>query len=326
MLRPPPTASRLSSLFAAMAEATVRLPRSRAWLIVCAWLAATVSLDVVTGPQVNVVILYLGIACFGSWCLGERVGLAIGAVSVVMLGEINGFALSGPSVHVTTVALAWNMIARSLSMTIMVGLASGLRHSLDQARWSATTDSLTGVLNKAAFHRRLAGLVNTAQRRGDSLVMAYVDLDGFKGVNDGFGHAAGDQLLRTFAEQAADAIRADDLFARIGGDEFVTLMTVQTCSQGDVAAERLHARLGDILRRTGYPVTCSIGAMVVEGRAVTSPEALVEAADGLMYEVKRSGKDAMRVARLDLQPVHAAGLLLRWPDRRRSNRLMATAA
>ena len=149
-------------------------------------------------------------------------------------------------------------------MTVMVALASGLRHSLDHARWSATTDPLTGVLNKAGFHRRLRALVSHAQRRQESLVLAYVDLDGFKGVNDGFGHAAGDTLLRDFSEQANDAIRAHDLFARIGGDEFVTLMTVPNCMLGDVAAEALHDRLSRILRETGHTVTCSMGAMVVD--------------------------------------------------------------
>jgi diguanylate cyclase (GGDEF)-like protein len=322
--RHPPTASKLSSLFAKMAEASMRIPRSRAWLLVVTALIATITLDIATGPQVNVVVLYLAIACFGSWCLSDKVGLTIGAISVVMLGEVNGFGASRQVSHITHAALAWNMISRSLLMTIMIALAGGVRHSLDQARWSATTDVLTGVLNKAAFQRRLSALIGHAQRRGDSLVLAYLDLDGFKGVNDGFGHAAGDRLLCTFAEQASDTIRAHDLFARVGGDEFVALMTVPTCHQGDIAAERLHHRLSVILRDTGYAVTCSIGAMVVESRGVSSPDALVEAADGLMYEVKRSGKNALRVARLDLQPA-IDGVRLPMPDRRQKA-AMADAA
>lgn len=324
MQRHPPTASKLSSLFAFMAEASMRIPRSRAWLLVMIALIATIALDLATGPQVNVIILYLAIACFGSWCLSDRVGLTIGAISVVMLGEVNGFGASDRVSHITHAALAWNMISRSLSMTIMIALASGVRHSLDQARWSASTDALTGVFNKAAFQRRLSALIGDAQRRGDSLVMAYLDLDGFKGVNDGFGHAAGDTLLRTFADRASDTIRTQDLFARVGGDEFVALLTVPTCHQGEVAAELLHHRLSTILRESGYAVTCSIGAMVVESRAVSSPEALVEAADGLMYEVKRSGKNALRLARLDPQTSGSAAQFP-IPDRRRET-AMADAA
>jgi diguanylate cyclase (GGDEF)-like protein len=312
----------LTRLFARLAEASMRLPRSRARLMLGVGLAATVLLDHVTGPQINVIILYLGLACFGSWCLGERVGLAVGALSVVMLGLINGFGTPGQVAAIKPVALAWNMIARSLSMTVMVALASGLRHSLDHARWSATTDPLTGVLNKAGLNRRLRALVSHAQRRQESLVLAYIDLDGFKGVNDGFGHAAGDTLLRDFAGKASDAVRAHDLFARIGGDEFVTLLTVPSCQQGDVAAEALHYRLSRILRETGHAVTCSMGAMVVEAAGISSTTRLVEAADGLMYEVKKSGKNALRIARLDLQPAPAAPPVEPVPDRRR----MADAA
>jgi len=316
--RKPPTASKLTRLFARLAEASMRLPRSRAWAMLGVGLVATVILDHVTGPQVNVVILYLALACFGSWCLGERVGLGVGAVSVVMLGHINGFGAPGQIAAIKPVALAWNMIGRSLSMMVMVALASGLRHSLDHARWSATTDPLTGVLNKAGFGRRLRALVSHAQRRQESLVLAYIDLDGFKGVNDSFGHAAGDTLLCDFAEKGADAIRAHDLFARIGGDEFVTLLTAPTCHQGDVAAEALHYRLTRILRDTGHAVTCSMGAMVVEASQIASPTKLVEAADGLMYEVKKSGKNALRVARLDLQPGMTDLPARPVPDRRRA--------
>lgn len=326
MQRKPPTASMLTRLFARLAEASMRLPRPRARMMLGAGLAATILLDHITGPQINVIILYLGLACFGSWCLGERIGLAVGAISVVMLGLVNGFGAPGQIAAIKPVALAWNMIGRSLSMTVMVALASGLRHSLDHARWSATTDPLTGVLNKAGFQRRLRALVSHAQRRQESLVIAYVDLDGFKGVNDGFGHAAGDTLLRDFAEKASDAVRAHDLFARIGGDEFVTLLTVPTCHQGDIAAEALHYRLTRILRETGHAVTCSMGAMVVEAAGISSANKLIEAADALMYEVKKTGKNALRVARLDLQPALAAIPVPPAPERRQTPERMADAA
>jgi diguanylate cyclase (GGDEF)-like protein len=315
----------LTRVFARLAEASMRLPRPQAWMLLGSGMIATIAVDYVTGPQVNVVILYLALACFASWCLGERVGLAVGAVSVVMLGQINGFG-PGQVLIVKPVALAWNMLARSLSMTVMVALASGLRHSLDHARWSATTDPLTGVLNKAGFNRRLRALVAHAQRRRESLVFAYIDLDGFKGVNDGFGHAAGDTLLRDFAEHAHEAIRAHDLFARTGGDEFVTLLTVPNCDQGDVAAEALHYRLTRILHNTGHAVTCSMGAMIVEATKISSPGELVEAADNLMYEVKRTGKNALRVARLDLQPGFAVLPVPPMPDRRQPAERMADAA
>ena len=286
-----------------LADAATRLPRARAWAVTLAALAVALLVDEVTGPQVNLVLVYLMIACFASWCLGERVGMAIGAVSVLLTGWINGFGSAFPNegLALPSVATAWNTCGRLLSIALLVALASGLRRALDVARWRASTDGLTGVLNKATFMRQTEALVTRTPRRAAALVIAYIDLDGFKAVNDGLGHAAGDALLCRFAA-AADAIRGDDLFARVGGDEFMALLLVDDCAQGDIAAERLHARLTTILRNEGLGVTCSVGALILESRGLTHIDPLIDAADELMYEVKRSGKNALRIARGDLQP------------------------
>jgi len=301
----PPAASHLSKLLAMLADAATRLPPARAWAMTLAALGVALAIDNVTGPQVNLVLVYLMIACFASWCLGERVGLAVGLASVVLTGWINGFNSSFPmqGLELPSAATVWNTGARILSMFLLVALASGLRRALDVARWRASTDGLTGVLNKATFLRRMKTLVSQSRSQKDAFVIAYIDLDGFKAVNDGLGHAAGDALLCRFAEAAADAIRGDDLFARVGGDEFMVLLNVDDCAQGDVAAERLHSRLTAILRSEGVGVTCSVGALVVPCHGLTQIDPLIDAADELMYEVKRSGKNALRIARDDLQQV-----------------------
>jgi diguanylate cyclase (GGDEF)-like protein len=307
----------LPNLFARLAEATTRLTTARAWTITVALLLIASIADHFSGPQINFVPIYMVITSLAAWCLGEKVGVLIGLFGIVLTTQLNGLGNAFPSQgpHLSSAALFWNMSWRIVFMSLLVVLASGLRCALDQARWSAATDGLTGVLNKAAFLRRLGPLVSQAQRRGDSLVVAYIDLDGFKGVNDGFGHAAGDMLLRQFAESAVGAIRAHDLFARIGGDEFIALLTVASCPQGDTAAERLHDRLSRILRDIGHDVTCSVGALVLDSRQVTLPERMIEAADELMYEVKHSGKNALRIARADLQP-GALQAFVPVPDRR----------
>ena len=324
----PPTSSRLANLFAMMAETATRLPTARAWVISLAALACVVAFDASTGPEVNPMPLYLMIGCFASWCLGERAGLLIGLTAIGAAGVVNGFSMAGapPGPGPTVTEEVWNMGGRALVMTILVGISSGLRCALEQARWRAAIDGLTGVLNKAAFTRRLEGLVAQAQRHDDSLVVAYIDLDGFKSVNDSFGHAAGDVLLRYFADAASEAIRAGDLFARMGGDEFIALLTVPSCTQGDIAAERLHDRLSQILRETDYEVTCSVGALVLDSRQVAQPEKLVEVADALMYEVKRAGKNALRVARADLQAGAQQEPFMTMPERRRPGKLAPGAA
>ena len=324
----PPTASRLANLFATLADTATRLPHNMAWALSLGGLACIVGFAASTGPQINSMPLYLMIGCFTSWCLGERAGLLVGFCAIGIGAVINGYGMAGspPGPSPTVTAEVWNMAGRGLVMTLLVGVSSGMRCALEQARWRATVDGLTGVLNKGAFTRGLDALVAQAQRHNDALVVAYIDLDGFKAVNDSFGHAAGDVLLRHFADSAGEAIRAGDLFARMGGDEFIALLTAPNCPQGDIAAERLHGRLSQILRETEYDVTCSVGALVLDSHQVSQPERLVEAADGLMYEVKRSGKNALRVARADLQESMQQEPFVTIPNRRRPSTLAPGAA
>jgi diguanylate cyclase (GGDEF)-like protein len=292
----------LSRYLVALARSTAEWPRRRAALIAASLFALLVIADRLTGPQVNLVFLYIMLASFTAWCLGERIGLVVGVATVIAAGAQNGFHFGyTPRDGTASIyAMAWNMAGRTLTTTTVVLLTCGLRGALEMERWRAETDGLTGVLNKAAFARRMDANIASARRHGDSLVLAYLDLDGFKGVNDGFGHGAGDLILKAFATSAAESIRDADLFARIGGDEFVALLTVPDCDRGDAVAEMLHYRLDLALRQTGHAVTCSIGAMVVEAAAVEQSAALVDAADRLMYEVKRAGKNAIRIARGDL--------------------------
>jgi diguanylate cyclase (GGDEF)-like protein len=298
----PPIASGLSQYLAGLAEATTRLPHWQAAAIAFVALAVLGAADQATGPQVNLVVFYLLITCFAAWCLGAARGFLFGIITVLVAGTINGFHFGHqlPGQDGATGARVWNIFSRLMSTSVMVLLSTGLRGALDLERWRASTDGLTGVLNKAAFTAQMETAIARAQQRGSALVLAYIDLDGFKGVNDGYGHAAGDGVLRTFAASASDAIRSTDLFARIGGDEFVALLTVPDCGQGDGVAEMLHYRLARILRGTGYRVTCSMGALIMDSRDVTAPGRIIDVADRLMYEVKRSGKDALRVARGDL--------------------------
>ncbi|MDB5736469.1 MAG: hypothetical protein JWO65_137 [Sphingomonas bacterium] len=298
----PPEARGVSKNFLAIASATMRLSAPRAVAITLVSLALLAMVDRLTGPQVNLVTFYLLVTCFASWCLGERFGFATAITTVIVTGAINGFhfVYTLPHGNFAAGAMLWNTFARLMSTCVVVLLASGLRGALDLERWRATTDGLTGALNKQAFTDQMEAKIADAQRHGSALVLVYIDLDGFKGINDRFGHGAGDMVLRHFAEGAAEAIRSTDLFARTGGDEFVALMTVPDCAQGDAVAEMLHHRLGRVLRATGHAVTCSMGALVTDSRHVTTPAGVIDAADRLMYEVKRAGKNAIRIARGDL--------------------------
>ena len=268
------------------------------WTVALASLATVLLLDVIMGTQITFAFLYLLTAGLAAWSLGERQGLLFGLLVAAGGAAVRHFQYLGHPEHVVTVAAeAWNALARLLSVSLVVVLVSGMRIALQLERWRASTDGLTGVLNKASFHQKMAAAV---ARRGDgAFILCYMDLDGFKLVNDRHGHSAGDEILRLFANAAVDVIRGQDLFARIGGDEFVALLSIRAVEDGDHIAGLVHERLSGILARTGLPVTCSMGALIATASQLEPLEAAVRLADSLMYEVKQGGKAALRIGRVD---------------------------
>ena len=136
----------------------------------------------------------------------------------------------------------------------------------------------------------------TAAAQLRPLLLAYLDLDGFKNINDDHGHEAGDRILRSFGAEGRVALRREDCFARLGGDEFAVLISLPSIDAAQEAAETLHARLSAVLASTGHDVTCSMGALVVPPDGTNSLEELMREADRLMYTVKKIGKNGVRFA------------------------------
>ncbi len=142
-------------------------------------------------------------------------------------------------------------------------------------------DSLTGLPNRALFFDRLHQAVRRAHREGSHFALLYVDLDGFKQVNDHHGHEAGDKLLETAGRRLMASLRASDTAARVGGDEFVVILE----SAGDrekIAA--LASTIGETLS-ADRGIAASIGVALYPADA-TSPEALLSCADAAMYAAK----------------------------------------
>lgn len=155
----------------------------------------------------------------------------------------------------------------------------------------AMADPLTGVANRVLFWDRLRTAITRSQRDGGRVAMFYVDIDGFKPVNDRFGHSLGDLLLQAIAERLGHGLRAVDTVARLGGDEFGILLE-KAGEPPDVrrVAEKLRDRLCQPYHITG--TTLSVGASIGIASApfdAGDPESLIDVADQRMYAAKRLG-------------------------------------
>jgi diguanylate cyclase (GGDEF)-like protein/PAS domain S-box-containing protein len=148
-------------------------------------------------------------------------------------------------------------------------------------RRQASTDGLTGLFNRQAF----VTLLQERLSRGDTHLL-FLDLDGFKSVNDTDGHLAGDRLLREVADSLRAELRPDDIAARLGGDEFAVLPAVRNLDGTRALAERLVHRVSALSDRHGSRIGASIG--VTDGRH-DDAEALIRRADLAMYQAKASG-------------------------------------
>ena len=194
----------------------------------------------------------------------------------------------------------WRLSARPRSDGRMTGMARDVTDNHvneERVQYMAHFDELTGLANRYSFNERLAvelGRGDGSDEAPASLTLFYCDLDDFKGVNDTYGHQAGDQLLREVATRLEGELRADDMVARLSGDEFVVLLTI---TAGDaIVIERAHRLLAAL--REPYTVdgntaiaTASIG--IARAGPGMGPEELVHRADLALQEAKRKGRDQL---------------------------------
>jgi diguanylate cyclase (GGDEF)-like protein len=156
----------------------------------------------------------------------------------------------------------------------------------------ALHDSLTGLVNRATLIEWLDRAIARLARQPGGLVVAFMDIDNFKEVNDAFGHACGDDVLVELASRLLDQMRPEDLVARMGGDEFVAVFgnLSDPLEVAQKLAERLHSIVTVPVRVNGndFHMTMSVGIAIVEGPNCRSDDVLAQA-DAAMYSVKKTG-------------------------------------
>ncbi len=186
------------------------------------------------------------------------------------------------------------------AVTALIFLVLGyvLGRQADKLRRLSTTDSLTGLCNRRALDDRVRDEWRRANRYGSPLALLLVDIDGLKRINDQLGHRAGDNLLRRTATAIRYSLRASDVGARWGGDEFAILAPQTSRDDARQLAERLLAQLKKGSDSTPAAISASVGVAVFarDERVIDDPDMLMRAADEALYCAKARGRDQVKVA------------------------------
>lgn len=232
--------------------------------------------EVETTPVSFVTLPYLA----ALFVFGFLIWVGLGEAPMELKGVLIGAALVGACVLLRQ----WLLLKEN----------ERLREALEH---QATRDPLTGVRNRRSWEAEADRQVAQARRHGRALAVLVLDLDGFKFINDAHGHDVGDEVLRDVARCLESSLRAADLAARTGGDEFVVLLPETELSDARLLAETLCLKLGRLRPEAGgdtLRLTASIGAAAMPPAG--SLRELVTQADAAMYEAKRQGRNRVHAA------------------------------
>lgn len=236
--------------------------------------------DWLTGPEIAASIFYLipvAVVAWRGW-RATAAGLSLLSAATWLAADVGaGQFYSHPAIPY------WNASVRlGFFITVAITLVS-LREALDRERALARTDPLTGLHNMRSFLELSTVASERARRHRDAYSILFIDINGFKAINDGSGHAAGDAVLIEVAHKLKQRLRRTDLLARAGGDEFVVLLERTTAS----AAERLADELRTHVTASAADQRVSLSIGVAESTTADGDvEAVLRAADQAMYRSK----------------------------------------
>ena len=248
------------------------------------------TIDYLTGFELSVSLFYLIPVTMIAWTVGRNTGVmfaVFGAIVWLMSNTLSGQSFTNVFIG------AWNTLIRFGFFAVVTILIAELRKALEEERILANTDPLTGALNRRSFNEVAEKKMIVSEVNRRPYTMVYIDLDDFKMINDRFGHAVGDHVLKTVVDTIQAQIRSTDFLARLGGDEFAILLADIDQEHARPIAERLQSSLLEKMKYNEWGITFSIGVLTVLSMPY-SPDKLVSLADALMYEVKSRGKNAIQ--------------------------------
>lgn len=239
-------------------------------------------LDYITGPELSFSIFYLVPVAYAGALISRRAGSLMAVAGAIVWGY---YELSTGGEFSSNWIIFWNSIVRLGFFLIMNEFIYHLQRSYVKLRELSRKDSLTGIPNSRVFEESVV----TAIESKSVFIIAYVDLDGFKKINDSFGHSAGDEVLREVASIITQSMRENDLVARLGGDEFAILLPNTNIDEGKAVIQRIFESI-----QSNTDSDCSVCAtfgVVSFNRPPKSWNFALHQADILMYEGKGQGRN-----------------------------------
>ena len=248
--------------------------------------------------QPNLILAHLRLPTYGGMELVRRVkeDCSTRSIPVILYSDITTAEERARALDLGAVDVLSKPFV-SVELIARVRAVLKARHTLSMLEQRAYLDGLTGLANRGVLEDQLLRQWDACYRRGSPLAVVMVDLDHFKAINDMYGHAVGDQVLRQTARTLALSVRSSDLVARYGGEEFVVVAPDCPLAAAITLAERFRA---DLAERTIFGcstdivVTASVGIATVDWTKDT-PTELLRQADEALYQAKRSGRDAIWV-------------------------------
>jgi diguanylate cyclase (GGDEF)-like protein len=246
------------------------------------------------GARMAGTVMILMLVIYGIRSVAAIIGVG-GELSIVNYNEIQA-----------ALVLALVFLAMTWNFGLLLMAIDRLRAEVENL---ALRDDLTGVANRRHLLQRMTEQCEISMHTGEPFAVLAIDLDGFKEINDGHGHAAGDDCLRRFSRAAQSRLRPGDLLARAGGDEFCVVMPGTTLREGAMIARWILEESRALAEDDGgIPIAASIGVAQWTPQIGRNPERLIAAADVALYSAKKLGKDRYAVYEITTEPLPPAQL------------------
>jgi len=274
-------------------ERLQRLPRPGVLLVGLALIVLIAWLDALTGPKLALNVFYLLPVMLVTWATASTAYGLFAVLATFLVGPLEAYL---DCFHFYSLPVAaWNAGMRTAVFCIVLLLLAEVRKLVARLQEQSLTDELTGVANRRALLLAATREIERSRRYAHQLSLAYLDIDGFKAVNDRQGHAIGDRVLVALAGAARATARSVDTVARLGGDEFVVLMPETDECAALPLADRLREVCSQAAGAGTERITCSVGVVTFE-QPPGDVEELLASADALMYGAKVAGGDDVRQA------------------------------